>query len=106
MKHCRLAHWFLWPGLLGMLAAVVLVVAFRESQSATIYRFFTSIDRLSFLAASAATTLVFPRDTVQRGISIAMFFDIVLVVVTGVQCGLLGLLLGLFIGRKSRVPRP
>ena len=87
-----------------MLAAVVLVVAFRESQSATIYRFFTSIDRLAFLAASAATTRAFPGDTVQRGISIAAFFDIVLVIVTGVQCGLLGLLVGLL--TKPKAPTP
>ncbi len=87
-----------------MLAAVVLVVAFRESQSSTIYPFFTSIDRLAFLAASAATAQAFPGDTVQRGISIAAFFDIVLVIATGIQCGLLGLVAGLLIRKKSPVP--
>ena len=89
-----------------MLLTVVLVVAFRESQSAraVIYRFFTSVDRLALWAASAATAQVFPGDRGRRwGISITDFFDTVLVIATGIQCGLVGLLARLLVGLRSAI---
>jgi hypothetical protein len=89
---------------MGMLVAMVLALAFRGSQNTAIYRFFTTIDRLAFLAASAATVEAFPGDTVQQGISIGTFFDGVLVIATGIQCGFLGLVVGLLIRRKDPVP--
>jgi hypothetical protein len=85
-----------------MLVAVQLVILFRSSHSIAIYRVFTTIDSAAYIAASAATSWAFPGDRMQRGISIATFFDVVLVIVTGLQCGVLGLGLGLLTNRRAK----
>lgn len=85
--------------LAGTAGSLVLVLLFRSTQSPVIYRFFTSADRLAFMAASTATSWLFPGDRIHRGVSIATFFDIVLVLVTGLQCAFLGLCAGLLLGR-------
>jgi hypothetical protein len=82
--------------------AALLVIIFRSSHSTAIYRLFTTIDSAAYIAASAATSWVFPGDRMQRGVSIATFFDVVLVLATGLQCGVLGLGVGLLTNRRAK----
>ena len=91
MRRISALSCFIWAALAGTGVALGLVLLFRVSQSAVVYRFFTSIDRLAFITATAVTSAVFPGDSVVRkGVGIATFFDAVLVVVSGLQCGVLG----------------
>jgi len=96
--------WSFWAAIAGLTTAFVLVLVFRVSQSAAIYHVFTSIDRLGFVAASTATSLAFPGERVERIVSIAAFFDVILVVVTGLQCGVLGFFAGLLADRRAGGP--
>ena len=91
----------LWGFVVGAGGAALLAFLFRVTQSLLIYKFFTSVDRLAFLAASSATSWFFPGDRVHKIVSIATFFDIVLVLSTGAQCALLGLFAGLLFSRKA-----
>jgi hypothetical protein len=90
----------LWGAAVGAVGAVVLVVLFRSTQSPTICRFFVTADALASFAASRATSWFFPGDRVHRIIDIATFYDIVLVLGTGLQCALLGFCAGLLLRRK------
>ena len=93
----------LWGATLGTVGAILLVLLFRATQSPIIYKFFGTVDALAFFAASHATSLFFPGDRVQRVLSITVFFDLMLVLFTGIQCALLGFCVGLVLHSKDEV---
>jgi hypothetical protein len=97
-------RWSLWACIFGMGSALFVVVLFRITHAQFIYRLFTSVDRLAFVTATVLTSWVFPRDRLQRGVSIATFFDLILITATGVQCAVVGFILGLLATRAA--PRP
>jgi hypothetical protein len=97
-KHLR---WALWSGLIGSLAAAALVVLFRFSQNPMIYRILMLLDRPGVWVASWATSVVFTGDRIMYpGLSAATFFDIVLILATGLQTGFLGACISLILSRK------
>ena len=60
-----------------------------------------SVDRLGIWAASWATSTVFPGDRIAYPmLNSATFFDVVLILATGLQTGLLGACIGLILNRK------
>jgi hypothetical protein len=87
----------------GVALAAILVVAYRISPNPTIYAFFQNVDRLGMSAASALTGYVFPVDRSARS-SAPVFFDIVLIVVTGLQTALIGAFIGLVVNRTKGSP--
>jgi hypothetical protein len=93
--------WSLWGATTGIVLAALLVILFRITQSPIILNFFMSVDKIAFLLASSATSWVFPGDRVQRIVSIATFFDVVLILASGLQCALLGYFAALLISRKT-----
>jgi hypothetical protein len=101
LKQKTALFWSLWAAIAGTGIAALLVVFFRISQSAVIYWIFTSVDRVAFVAALTATSWFFPGDRVQRIVSMPTFFDVVLILVTGLQFGFLGLCAGLLMKRRS-----
>ena len=61
-----------------------------------------SVDRLGFWAASWATSRVFPGDRISYPmLNSATFFDLVLILATGLQTSVLGLLIGLILDHRS-----
>jgi len=63
-----------------------------------------STDRLGMWAASWATSAVFPGDRIAYPmLNSATFFDVVLILVTGLQTGFLGALIGLILNHRSSV---
>jgi hypothetical protein len=100
-KHLR---WALWAGLTGSVAAAALVVLFRFFHDPMILRILMSVDRLGIWVASWVTSAVFPGDRIAYPmLNSATFFDVVLTLVTGLQTGFLGALVGLILNHKSSV---
>ena len=98
-RHLR---WALWGGLIGIASALMLVVLFRYTQNALIFRIFQVADRLGVLIASLATRHVFPGDRIAYQIlSAATFFDIVLILVTGLQTAGLGACFSLILRQRT-----
>ncbi len=62
------------------------------------------VDRMGIWVASWATSTVFPGDRITYPmLNSATFFDVVLILVTGLQTGFLGALIGLILNHKSSV---
>ena len=98
----RQLRWTLWPGLTGIGAATVLVALFRFTQSPLIFRILMSGDWLGVWVANSATRQVFPGDRIMYPmLSIGTFFDVVLILATGLQTGFLGTCIGLILTRRS-----
>ena len=97
----RQLRWTLWAGLTGIGAVTVLVVLFRFTQSPLILRILLS-DQLGVWVAYWATSQVFPGDRIMYPmLSAATFFDVVLILATGLQTGFLGTCIGLILTRRS-----
>ena len=75
--------------------ALLLVVLFRLTQARFVLYLFFSVDWLGLVLAATVTSWVFPGDRIQRGVSIATFFDLILIIATGLQCGIVGFVVGL-----------
>jgi hypothetical protein len=102
LKISKQLRWTLWAGLIGIGVATVLVVLFRFTQSPLITRILLSADRLGVWIASSATRQVFPGDRIMyRMFSAAMFFDVALILATGLQTGFLGACIGFVLTRRS-----
>ena len=98
----RQLRWTLWAGLTGICAATVLVVLFRFTQSPLILRILMSADWLGVWVANSATRQVFPGDRIMYPmLSIGTFFDVALILATGLQTGFLGTCIGLILTRRS-----
>jgi hypothetical protein len=88
--------------LIGIGAATVLIVLFRFTHSPLISRILLSADRLGVWIASSATGQVFPGDRIMYPmLSAATFFDVVLILATGLQTGFLGTCIGFVLTRRS-----
>jgi len=94
-------RWSLWGFIIGMGSAWFLVILFPITHWPFIYQLFTSADWLAVHAAMALTSWFFPGDLIQRGVSIATFFDLILISATGVQCGIVGFVLGLLAAQRA-----
>jgi hypothetical protein len=63
-----------------------------------------SVDRLGMWAASWATSAVFPGERIAYPmLNSATFFDVVLILVTGLQTGFLVAFVGLILNRRPSV---
>ncbi len=83
------------------MAATALVLLYRVSYSPTIFKVLMLLDRLGVWIASKATSAVFPGDRiVYPGMTAATFFDIVLILVMGLQTALLGMCISLILNDK------
>ena len=101
MRVNRHVRWSLWAGLIGTGAAASFIAVYGFAPSPTIYKVLASVDRLGMLVASSATALVFPGDRIAYGtFRAATFFDIVLVLATGIQAAFLGAAASLLLRRK------
>jgi hypothetical protein len=86
-----------------MALALLLVAALRATHSQFILFLLYSWDRLALPVAASITSFIFPNDIAQRsGISIETFFETMLVLGAGVQCGVIGFLIGWLL--KTRHP--
>jgi hypothetical protein len=101
----KAARFAIWGAVVGVGGSLVLVLLFWITREPLIPRFFASVDKLAFIAATYATEWFFPGDLLHRGVSKPAFFDAVLLLVTGLQCAFLGLGVGLLLkpyGRSER----
>jgi hypothetical protein len=87
----------------GIALAAILIVVYRISPNPVIYAFFQNVDRLGMSVASTLTGYVFPVDR-SAGSSAPVFFDIVLILITGLQTALIGACIGLVLNRAKGSP--
>ncbi len=88
-----------------MALALALTVALRLTHSQFILFLFYSWDRLALPVAAGLTSLVYPDDLPLRfGLSIETFFEAMLILGAGVQCSVIGCLIGWLL--KTRRPAP
>ncbi len=101
MKDKIVWQWVLGTGAAGMALALLLVAALRITHFQFILFLLYSWDRLAVPVAASVTSLVFPDDLAQRaGISIETFFETLLILGAGVQCSIIGFLIGLVLKIK------
>ncbi|HVJ04222.1 MAG TPA: hypothetical protein VM578_00970 [Candidatus Saccharimonadales bacterium] len=101
MKNKIVWQWALGTGAAGMALALLMVAALRVTHSQFILFLIYSWDRLAVPMAASVTSLVFPDDLAQRaGVSIETFFETLLILGAGLQCSLVGFLIGLALKTK------
>ena len=102
MRIAKQLRWAFWAGLCGIALAAVLVVLYRFTQSPLIIGTLLSVDQLGLLIASWAPRVVFPGDRISYPIiSAPVFFDVVLVLATGLQTALIGVCISFIPSRRS-----
>jgi hypothetical protein len=80
-------------------AALILLHPFFPQ---TVFRILGSLDRLAMLAASLTTSAAFHGDRISYpGLRDVTLFNVVLILVTGMQTGLLGACTGLILSLRS-----
>lgn len=95
-------RWTLRGMVLGIAVSTVMLVLYRSSPT-FIFSMLMRVDRLAVLAASSATSTVFPGDRIAYGpLTAATFFNFVLVLVTSLQTGVVGACVGLILDHASR----
>lgn len=89
LKKKSIAFWATLMAMAGIILSAAAVIFYRSSSTPSVYGYLARVDRIALWAASAATRRVFPGDRAAGPLA-PVFFDLVLVLVTGLQAGLVG----------------